>query len=91
MITEVSIYCQKNRRLVYGVYPRIPPIHHWFYILVQESPAVYDDGSTVWRCHCLDSPHEQKQWRGVVWNAVVRPGCKLKLTHFTLLRYAVLS
>jgi len=29
MITEVSIRCQKTRRLVYGVYPRIPPIHHW--------------------------------------------------------------
>ena len=25
MITEVSIRCQKTRRLVYGVYPRIPP------------------------------------------------------------------
>jgi len=25
MITEVSIRCQKSRRLVYGVYPRIPP------------------------------------------------------------------
>ena len=25
MITEVSIRCQKNRKLVYGVYPRIPP------------------------------------------------------------------
>ena len=33
MITEVSIRCEKNRRLqVYGVYPRIPPIHHWAYI-----------------------------------------------------------
>ena len=29
MITEVSIRCQKTWRLVYGVYPRIPPpIHH---------------------------------------------------------------
>ena len=25
MITQVSIRCQKTRRLVYGVYPRIPP------------------------------------------------------------------
>jgi len=25
MITKVSIRCQKTRRLVYGVYPRIPP------------------------------------------------------------------
>jgi len=25
MITEVSIRCQNTRRLVYGVYPRIPP------------------------------------------------------------------
>jgi len=25
MITDVSIRCQKSRRLVYGVYPRIPP------------------------------------------------------------------
>ena len=25
MITEVCIRCQKTRRLVYGVYPRIPP------------------------------------------------------------------
>ena len=25
VITEVSIRCQKTRRLVYGVYPRIPP------------------------------------------------------------------
>ena len=25
MITEVSIRCQKTRRLVYAVYPRIPP------------------------------------------------------------------
>jgi len=29
MITEVSIYAVKKPcRLVYGVYPRIPPIHH---------------------------------------------------------------
>ena len=25
MITEVSIRCQKTQRLVYAVYPRIPP------------------------------------------------------------------
>jgi len=33
MITEVSIRCKKTRRLVYAVYPRIPPppIHHWAY------------------------------------------------------------
>ena len=36
MITEVSIRCQKNpRRLVYAVYPRIPPpIHHWLLLLL---------------------------------------------------------
>jgi len=28
MITEVSIRCQNPLRLVYAVYPRIPPIHH---------------------------------------------------------------
>jgi len=41
MITEVSIHCQKKtRRLVYGVYPRIPPpIHHWVFIHFFDLPA----------------------------------------------------
>ena len=50
MITEESIRCQKNRRLVYAVYPRIPPppIHHW---------AHRRRWLAGWPCDCLSLAH----------------------------------
>ena len=42
-ITEVSIRCQKNRRLVYGVYP---PIHHWLLILISCVDDSFKSSST---------------------------------------------
>jgi len=62
MITELSIRCKKTRRLVYGVYPRIPPpIHHWVLVYrgsrVRSPPvpvvlSVYQRGSTALQCIC---------------------------------------
>jgi len=47
MITEVSIHCQKTRRLVYSVYP---PIHHCLQVLVCE----------LWLSVCLSVCHKSE-------------------------------
>jgi len=57
MIAEVSIRCQKTRRLVYAVYPRIPPppIHPWSDVYLLVSVPLGREGVQRRRCRGVSS------------------------------------
>lgn len=53
-------------------------------------PAVSDDGSGVRRVAGFDPAEEVEEGGGILRHAVIRPGCKLELTHFSPLAVATL-
>lgn len=46
-------------------------------------PAVSDDRSGIRRVAGFDPAEEVEEGGGILWHAVIWPGCKLKLTHFS--------
>ena len=46
-------------------------------------PAVSDDGSGVRRVAGFDPAEEVEEGGGILWHAVIWPGCKLELTHLS--------
>jgi hypothetical protein len=50
-----------------------------------------DKWTAVWRCHELDSAHEQEQWCRMFRNSVIRPRHELEMTHFALVEATVLQ
>lgn len=54
-------------------------------------PAVSDDRSGVRGVAGFDPAQEVEEGGGVFWHAVIRPGCKLELAHFSPLTIATLA
>lgn len=55
------------------------------------SPAVGDNGSSVWWVAGLHPPQEGQERGGVLRHSVVRPRRELELPHFPLLARAILG
>lgn len=53
-------------------------------------PAVNSDGSGIRGVAGFDPAEEVEERGGVLWHAVIWPGCKLELTHFSPLAAAAL-
>lgn len=54
-------------------------------------PAMSDDGSSIRWIAGFDPAKEVEEGGGILWHAMIGPGCELELTHFSSLTASTLA